>query len=675
MVYGLGILSYLLEIFLFRELFVLLQGQDMVIGWMYLVWFVFSGLGAFLFSLVRSRSRFWVDFWLVSVPYVLVFFSLLIVFLRWSPKLCLGAEMSIGQSFLTTVAILSVPAFFSGLGFALFRSWLGDASFVFSRESIGFGITALIVFLGLEYGVPLQWMIAGGFILIPFMLRRQYKAIGWGLMILPLLVLFQMDKIEQHKVCARGHLVLRQETPSGRIEVWQRGDSRAMFFNRRYVTDFKEYAFSETTVHAVLLNMNKVERVLILGDMARGLAREVLKYPEVKDVLVVERERAILKLEEGLYKDPRVQFALLKDVLWQDEHGFDVVFLAMAPPDNIAGAGFFSVEFISTLRKMLRKDGWLVMTVPGSESFLSPELTAFIAGVVKTMRVVFPEVNLLVGRTTLIVGGSKRFVWDEQTLRSRYNQREIENRFFNPYNWSVLFSPFRQSLMRARIFSVINQAQVSSRWYPFAYRYFWLYKLREQGGVWQRWAKRLLPLWTVSFLIVSLLLLVLLFSPWRERLRADVAISSYLHMGLYLLLIYGLQAGWATFFRDMAILSGAYMIGLGLGSLTPLSCKAYWRVLLLVICISVVLGLFPISRYLIVVNVLLLSWLQGRFLSTMFSQEPLPEKVYLADLIGAGLASLLVSPMVVLEWGLVGPWVVFSLIGFIIFSLGQRCLP
>ncbi len=430
---------------------------------------------------------------------------------------------------------------------------------------------------------------------------------------------------------------------------------------------------SETVVHGVFLNITPPDKVLVIGDLGRGIVREILKYKKVKKVVVVEREKSLLEIEKTLYHDPRVDFVLMRDKWWQGEN-FDVIFLTSGPPSTIADAGMFSCEFFSRLKKILAPKGWLVVGLPGAEAFLSSDLARMFACITKTLRALFPETTLLIGKITLIIGGPRKIVWDPEKMQTRYIELRLGNHYFNPYNWQVILSPFHQSLLRAKVLSFISRVRVSSDWYPFTYRFFWLFKLWEQGSVWRK-VKEMLPMcWVIIFSLVSLILVGLFSSKLRDSLRMDVVLSSYLHMAMYLMLIYGLQMFWATFFRDIAILSGAYMIGLGLGSSRPISYKRYWKILFFVLFIASVLDLFPLSRFLFVIWVFLQAWVQGQFLAGLFRMESVAEKIYFADLIGAGLGSILVSPVLLLQWGLVGPWLVLLFVGAIAWSLSRTDL-
>ncbi|HEX6967572.1 MAG TPA: polyamine aminopropyltransferase [Micromonosporaceae bacterium] len=139
-----------------------------------------------------------------------------------------------------------------------------------------------------------------------------------------------------------------------------------------------EYRYHEALVHPALAGPRG--RVLVLGG-GDGLAvREVLRYPDVASVTVVEldpavvmlarREPQLRELNRGAFDDPRVRlvhadaFAWLRTV----SERFDVVVADLPDPDETATAKLYSVEFYALVRAVLA-DGARVVVQAGSPYF------------------------------------------------------------------------------------------------------------------------------------------------------------------------------------------------------------------------------------------------------------------------------------------------------------------
>ncbi|MFD0900708.1 polyamine aminopropyltransferase [Actinomadura sediminis] len=132
-----------------------------------------------------------------------------------------------------------------------------------------------------------------------------------------------------------------------------------------------EYRYHESLVHPALAGTRG--RVLVLGG-GDGLAlREVLRYPDVREVTLVELDPAMIrlartygpieKLNGGAFEDPRVRtvaadaFTWLRDVRAE----FDAIIVDMPDPDDVATAKLYSVEFYGMVKRALAPGGRMVV--------------------------------------------------------------------------------------------------------------------------------------------------------------------------------------------------------------------------------------------------------------------------------------------------------------------------
>jgi len=132
-----------------------------------------------------------------------------------------------------------------------------------------------------------------------------------------------------------------------------------------------EYRYHEALVHPAL--SGRRDRVLLLGG-GDGLAlREVLRYPDVTSVTVVELDPAVVALARAepdiralngaAFDDPRVRLVHADAFAWlRGAPGvFDAVVVDLPDPDQTATAKLYSVEFYSLLRQALGPQGRMVV--------------------------------------------------------------------------------------------------------------------------------------------------------------------------------------------------------------------------------------------------------------------------------------------------------------------------
>ncbi|WP_326562017.1 polyamine aminopropyltransferase [Micromonospora sp. NBC_01796] len=132
-----------------------------------------------------------------------------------------------------------------------------------------------------------------------------------------------------------------------------------------------EYRYHEALVHPVLRGTRGSVLVLGGGD---GLAvRELLRYPDVGSVTVVELDPAVIRLartepqlrtlNHDAFTDPRVRVVNADAFQWMRTQAqrFDAIVVDLPDPDETATAKLYSVEFYALVRAVLADGGRMVV--------------------------------------------------------------------------------------------------------------------------------------------------------------------------------------------------------------------------------------------------------------------------------------------------------------------------
>ena len=148
-------------------------------------------------------------------------------------------------------------------------------------------------------------------------------------------------------------------------------DTRLFLNGDLQFSSLDEYRYHEALVHPVMAG--EPERVLVLGG-GDGLAlREVLRYPEIHEVVEVELDPAVIRLARtdprlvalngGSLDDPRVRLVIDDAFRWLrgNAERFDAVVVDLPDPDSTATAKLYSAEFYGLVRGVLAPDGRVVI--------------------------------------------------------------------------------------------------------------------------------------------------------------------------------------------------------------------------------------------------------------------------------------------------------------------------
>ena len=139
-----------------------------------------------------------------------------------------------------------------------------------------------------------------------------------------------------------------------------------------------EYRYHEALVHPAMSGRH--ERLLILGGGDGLAAREVLRYPDVASVTLVELDSGVIRLGRddprvttlngGSLTDPRLQVVTADAFQWlrEGQGAFDVIVVDFPDPDTAAAAKLYSHEFYAMAAAALTPPGRLVVQA-GSPAF------------------------------------------------------------------------------------------------------------------------------------------------------------------------------------------------------------------------------------------------------------------------------------------------------------------
>jgi spermidine synthase len=169
-------------------------------------------------------------------------------------------------------------------------------------------------------------------------------------------------------------IVHAETTPYQRLVVTRWHDDIRLFLNQNLQFSSRdEYRYHEALVHPGLAALPGAKRVLVLGG-GDGLAvREILKYPQVESVTLVDLDPAMTRLFStaplltALNGDslnaPRVKVVNADAARWLEDNGevFDFVVADFPDPTSYAIGKLYSTGFYRLLEKHLAPRGLLVV--------------------------------------------------------------------------------------------------------------------------------------------------------------------------------------------------------------------------------------------------------------------------------------------------------------------------
>ncbi len=467
----------------------------------------------------------------------------------------------------------------------------------------------------------------------------------------------------------RGLSVIQAEnTVYGNITVTRRGEQYTFFTDGvpSITTPVPDIGSIEDLVHFPMLFHEKPESILILNGGAGGMIREILKYL-VKRVDYVELDPILLKL---LQKFPTslTQFELSDNrvhihytdarlFLQRTEDRFDLIFVGLSAPQSLQTNRFFSSEFFSISKKKMNPNGILVFALPGSLTYISPELRDLNGCMLSTLRNVYRHIKIIPGEVNLYL------VSDSNPLES-LTSNEISKRFKERnIQASLITSNYIAYRLRETWFQWFSQSMegketaINSDFRPLAVFFtlsYWNSLFSPYLIEIFKWFVRSSLALFFVIILIPLILGVLFVKIPRlsiHSLTYSVLATGLTGMFFSLAVIFSFQTLYGFVYHQIGFLIAIFMLGIASGSLLITKCLSRIknaRLLFLKIEIGIIVFsfLFPYlllapshyleskTIYLLLYGiVLIISFLSGTSLGLQF---PLASEIYFNHCRGIG---------------------------------------
>ncbi len=172
------------------------------------------------------------------------------------------------------------------------------------------------------------------------------------------------------------NIIYAKSSPYQRIIVTKGKIGYGLFLNGNLqFNSFDEYRYHEALVHPAFAAYGKdAKRILILGG-GDGLAvREVLKYPSVESVTLVDLDPEMTRVSKSVpalgelnrhsLEDPRVSVINADAFVWLDDtqiEAFDIAVVDFPDPNNFALGKLYTTRFYNLLKGKLRPESAVVI--------------------------------------------------------------------------------------------------------------------------------------------------------------------------------------------------------------------------------------------------------------------------------------------------------------------------
>jgi spermidine synthase len=688
-----GLSGITAQIVLLRELLVSFLGNELTLGIILANWLILVAVGSFIIGKSVERVERKLE---VFVAFQLIFsvaFPFAIFLCRMFKNILLvtpGEALGFAPIFYTSLLILSPVTLPYGAlftyGCKLYAQYDGeDASSigrVYFFETVGsmiggllltflliqyfnsFTIALLISFLNSLTSIFLLWLKPGS----------SKVAFQKGLMILSILFSFLFaygllpqtsSSIDQSSIRSQwtGLTVIHNENSIyGNITVTKRGEQYTFFADGvpSITTPVPDISFVEDFVHFPMLFHEKPESVLILNGGVGGMIHEILKYP-VARLDYVELDPLLLKLVQEFstpltqseLSDKRVKIHYMDGRLFaqRTQDRFDIIFIGLSAPQSLQTNRLFSLEFFSLIKEKMNPNSILALTLPGSLTYISPELRDLNGCILDTLKNVYRHVRVIPGDVNLYLASDFDFLdkISPNGISKRFEERKIRvsliTRSYIEYRLQERWTKWFLQSMEGR------KIRINSDFHPlgvfFNLSYWNALFSPYLTGIFKWYEKNTLTLSITKIILITLILATLFirmprFS--RHSITYSIFTTGLTGMVFSLAIIFAFQTLYGYLYHQIGLLIAIFMFGIASGSFfitkrfnrMKNDSLLFLKTELAIILFSI---LFPfvffvpshnfenkVFYFILYGAVLIMSFLSGMFIGFQF---PLANKIYL----------------------------------------------
>ena len=689
-----GVSGIVGQILLMRELFISFLGNEFTLGIILANWIILEAIGSFMIGKsvekVKRKLEIFILFQLsfsVTLPLAIYLSRIFKSILLTTPGEGLGFAPIFYSSFLILLPVTLPHGALFTYGCKLYSQYIKeDASSVgkvYVFESIGSMIGGLLMtFLLIQYfnSFQIAFIISVANTLISIFLlrpgsRSSKTSFQKTLMILSIFLSFffaynllpqTSNAIHQFSIQSQWrnlNVIHNENSIYGNITVTKRGEQYTFFYNGvpSITTPVPNIAFIEDFVHFPMLFHEKPESVLILSGGAGGVIHEILKYP-VTHVNYVELDPLLLKLVQR-FSTPLTQSELSDKRLMihytdsrffvkSTQDRYDIIFIGLPAPQELQTNRLFSSEFFFIAKEKMNPDGIIILSLPGSLTYISPELRDLNGCILDTLKSVFQSVKIIPGDVNLYLAsnsGKLEKVTPGEMVK-RFEERKIKTSIFTKSYLEFRLHErwmkwFLQSMKR-------NGVKINSDFRPigvFLSLSYWNALFSPYlTGIFKWFEGFSLPI-SITFMILFTVLMAMIFMKRphlaKQSIPYVIFTTGLAGMIFNLAVIFTFQTFYGYLYHQIGLLIALFMFGVALSSFNMTQCLGKIKrdsFLFLNVEIAIILFsfLFPfifaiLSQYLektvisfLIYSVFLaMSFLSGTWIGLQF---PLATKIYLA---------------------------------------------
>jgi spermidine synthase len=566
--FTLGFSSLATQIFLIRECFSVLNGNELVIGLVLTNWMLLTGAGAYLgrfFGKMKGKIHF--------LLFLQFLFSLLPILMLLKLDLWKAVSIPSGSapgliSLIRSMFLFQMPfCLVNGFLFVAYVHVLSEvtgknaSSDSYAVESFGGMFAGLLVnifvlkFSGMYDGLRILLVIN---LLVCILYSITCGIRSQKMIMIPVCLVFMvipfftdLDSYTGKLFYPDQHLIFHKNTAYGKLDVTMNARQLNYFENGLLLFSSNNEIGNEESVHFAMIQHPYPKNVLLISGGISGTLNEIRKYHPVR-IDYVELDPGLISLGRRYSKildDARIHVIHgdARRFIRQTHEKYDVVLVNLPEPSTLLINRFYSSEFLFELKKVLNSGAVVCQSLPTTSDYVSKTAAKTNSILVQTLKTSFHNVLVLPGQKNYFLASDSSL---SPEIASMISARGISNLYVNSWYLDESSLKERSEYIQANL---DKNAKVNSDFRPVAFF-------------------RQLHYWTTMFewniivttIVIILLISLVLFS--LNKISLGLFTGGFTASSLELLILVSFQVIYGYVFLATGIILAIFMAGLALGA-------------------------------------------------------------------------------------------------------------
>ncbi len=564
-----GISHVTTQLALFRELLCVFSGNELTLGVLLASWLMLMGLGAMVFGLVRGGPGFRAVLVGTSLGLAILPIVTLVLLRTEGHRLVPpGVGLDLSQTILLTLLVLGPYDILAGCALGFFAKALADEprpQGVVGAVVVADGIGDVLG--GLLFGAVMVWLdghvrllcLVGLLVAVTTLwfsgrVLRSRGAIVASLLTMTTLVVgtyIPLDELTLARVYPGRRILEHGHSLYGSWVVTETSRQVDILYNGVVLASTGDVEQKEELAHLSMAQRPGARRVLVVGGLSGGVAKELLRYPleRLETAQLDPLGQRLTRRYGMLHEEPRLVEHSVdgRRFVETTPSRYDILVVDLPEPTTLGLNRFYTVEFFRAARRLLGHEGVLVLSLSAYANTVSPELARILATGRSTARQVFANTLLLPTDRVMLLASNKELTTNLADSLDRMGlQRQWVTR------------PLLDSLLTTdRLVALEHVAQMKAKPNRDAEPTLFLASI-------QRWLRSVdatsAPVW--MWCALGLVLWLVVRGPLPTTIFAFGATAS----GLQLLLLLALQWTVGAVYGSLALVVTAYLAGSLVGS-------------------------------------------------------------------------------------------------------------